>query len=177
VRRFCLGPHARKEFDIWIFKTDVSLHQQSAIVYDQAGEPRLGALGLVEQLICGNCVRKIRKNLSQKAMNYKNVINSTGFIAGIAGLVFALLYTGLEILTENPQATHSISIWHTPLIWLLAGILFYIVFYIVGTVRGGKVKERMIPFSFSVAVAALLALFWLYPMLASLIQCFGGSGC
>ena len=103
--------------------------------------------------------------------------NSTGIIAGITGLLFALLYTGLEILTENPQATHSISIWHTPLIWLLAGIFFYVVFYAVGTVRNGKVKERMVTFIFSVAVAALLGLFWLYPMLSTLIQCFGGSGC
>jgi hypothetical protein len=62
-------------------------------------------------------------------------------IAGITGLLFALLYTGLEILTENPEATHSISIWHTPLIWFLASTLFYLVFYAVGTVRGGKVKS------------------------------------
>ena len=110
-------------------------------------------------------------------MNHKNAKNSTGFIPGITGLLFALLYTALEILTENPDATHSISIWHTPLIWLLAGILFYCVFYAVGTVRGGKVKERTVPFSFSIAGAVLLGLFWLYPMLASLIGCFGGSGC
>ena len=110
-------------------------------------------------------------------MKYTNARNSTGFIAGITGLLFALLYTGLEILTENPQATHSISIWHTPLIWLLAGILFYCVFYAVGIVRGGKVKERTVTFSISVAGATVLALFWLYPMLASLIGCFGGSGC
>ena len=95
----------------------------------------------------------------------------------MSGLLFALLYTGLEILTENPEGTHSISIWHTPLIWLLAGILFYCVFYVVGTIRGGKVKERTATFSISVAVAVLLAFFWLYPMLASLIGCFGGSGC
>jgi len=110
-------------------------------------------------------------------MNIINAKNSTGIIAGITGLLFALLYVGLEILTENPEATHSISIWHTPLIWLLAGIFFYSVFYAVGTVRGGKVKERKVTFSFSVAVAALLGLFWLYPMLVSLIRCFGGSGC
>jgi uncharacterized membrane protein len=110
-------------------------------------------------------------------MNFKNAKNSTIIIAVITGLLFALLYTGLEILNENPEATHSISIWHTPLIWFLASTLFYLVFYAVGTIRGGKVKERRITFSFSVAVAALLALFWLYPMLASLIQCFGGSGC
>lgn len=110
-------------------------------------------------------------------MNYKNIKNSTGIIAAITGLLFALLYVGLEILNENPEATQSISIWHTPLIWLLASTLFYLVFYAVGTVRGGKVKERRIAFSLSVAVAALLALFWLYPMLATLMQCFGGSGC
>jgi len=79
--------------------------------------------------------------------------SSTGIIAGITGLLFALLYVGLEILTENPEATHSISIWHFPLIWLLAGIFFYLVFYAVGTVRYGKVKERTVTFSFSVAVA------------------------
>jgi uncharacterized membrane protein YesL len=110
-------------------------------------------------------------------MNYKNAKNSTGIIAGITGLLFALLYVGLEILTENPEATHSISIWHFPLIWLLAGIFFYLVFYAVGTVRGGKVKERTVTFSFSVAGAALLALFWVYPMLVGLMRCVGGSGC
>ena len=110
-------------------------------------------------------------------MNYKNAKNSIGIKAGITGLLFALVYVGLEILNENPEATNSISVWHFPLIWLLAGILFYCVFYAVGTVRGGKIKERAITFSFSVAVAAILGLFWLYPMLASLIQCFGGSGC
>ena len=103
--------------------------------------------------------------------------NSTILIAGIAGLFFALLYTGLEILNENPAATHSISIWHTPLIWLLAATLFYLVSYVVRTIRGGQVKERRLTFSLSVAGAVLLALFWLYPMLATLIGCFGGSGC
>ncbi len=110
-------------------------------------------------------------------MNIINAKNSTGIIAGITGLLFALLYVGLEILTENPEATNSISVWHFPLIWLLAGIFFYLVFYAVGTVSRGKVKERAITFSFSVAAAALLALFWLYPMLVGLMQCFGGSGC
>ena len=110
-------------------------------------------------------------------MNIINAKKSPAIMAGITGLLFALLYVGLEILTENPEATQSISIWHFPLIWLLAGILLYCVFYAVGAVRGGKVKERMVTFSVSVAVAALLALFWLYPMLAQLMQCFGGSGC
>jgi hypothetical protein len=110
-------------------------------------------------------------------MNIRSAKNSTGILAGMTGLVFALVYVGLEILTENPEATNSISVWHFPLIWLLAGILFYCVFYAVGIVRGGKVKERAIPFGFSVALGALLALFWLYPMLAQLMQCFGGSGC
>jgi hypothetical protein len=110
-------------------------------------------------------------------MKIRNAKNSTVIMAGITGLVFALVYTGLEILNENPEATNSISIWHTPLIWLLASILFYCVLYAVGTLRGGKVKERTITFSVSVAVAVLLALFWLYPMLATLIGCFGGSGC
>src|SRR5262245_45831861 len=106
-------------------------------------------------------------------MNIKKAKNSTFIIAGITGLLFALLYTGLEILTENPKATQSISIWHTPLIWLLASILCYLVLYAVGIVRGGKVKERMVAFSLSVAGAVLLALFWLYPMLSTLIGCFG----
>jgi hypothetical protein len=110
-------------------------------------------------------------------MNLTNVKNSTGIIAAITGLIFALVYVGLEILTENPEATNSISVWHFPLIWLLAGILFYCVFYAVGTVRSGKVRERALPFSLSVVGAAFLALFWLYPMLAYLMGCFGGSGC
>jgi glucose-6-phosphate-specific signal transduction histidine kinase len=110
-------------------------------------------------------------------MNIRNAKNSTGILAGLTGLLFALVYVGLEILNENPVATNSISIWHTPLIWLLASILFYCVFYAVGTVRSGKVKERTIPFSLSVALAVLLALFWGYPMISTLIGCFGGSGC
>ena len=96
-------------------------------------------------------------------MNIINAKNSTGFIAGLTGLLFALAYVGLEILTENPEATNSISIWHTPLIWLLASIFFYCVFYAVRIVRGGRIKERAITFSLSVALAVLLALFWLYP--------------
>ncbi len=110
-------------------------------------------------------------------MNTINAKNSTRIIAGITGLLFALLFTGLEILTESAEATHSISIWHTPLIWLLASTLFYLVFYAVGTVRAGKVKERTITFSLSVAGAVLLALFWLIPMLVSLMGCFGEGGC
>ena len=110
-------------------------------------------------------------------MNIRNAGNSTGILAGLSGLLFALVYVGLEILNEDPEATQSISIWHTPLIWLLAGILFYCVFDAVGTLRSGRIKERALPFSLSVTVAALLGLFWLYPMLASLIQCSGGKGC
>jgi hypothetical protein len=49
--------------------------------------------------------------------------------------------------------------------------------YAVRIVRGGKVKERAVRFSLSVVVAALLASVWLYPLLAGLTQCFGGSGC
>lgn len=98
-------------------------------------------------------------------------------MAGIAGLLFALVYVGLEILNENPLATNSISIPHFPLIWLLAGILFYCVLYAVGTARAGKVRERMIRFIISVVVAVLLGLYWLFPMLATLIGCFGGGGC
>lgn len=110
-------------------------------------------------------------------MNIINAKSSTGIIAAITGLLFALLYVGLEILTENPDATNSISVWHFPLIWLLAGILSYLVLYAVGTIRSGKVRERAIKFSISVVPAALLALFWLYPMLIGQMQCFGGSGC
>ena len=116
-------------------------------------------------------------------MNILNAKNSTAIMAGITGLLFALIYVGLEFLHEMPKGisiygdANTITVWHFPLIWLLAGILFYCVFYAVGIVRGGKVKERRVTFSISVAVAALLALFWLYPMLAQLLQCFGGSGC
>ena len=116
-------------------------------------------------------------------MNYKNAKNSTGIKAGISGLLFALVYVGLEFLHEMPKGisiygdANTISVWHFPLIWLLAGILFYCVFYAVGTIRGGKVKERIVTFSFSVAGAALLGLFWLYPMISGLMQCFGGRGC
>ena len=107
-------------------------------------------------------------------MNIRNAKNSTGIKAGISGLLFALVYVELEFLHEIPQGisiygdANTITVWHFPLIWLLAGILFYCVFYAVGTIRGGKLKERAITFSFSVAVAALLALFWLLPMLAGL---------
>lgn len=116
-------------------------------------------------------------------MNIRNAKNSTGIMAGITGLLFALVYVGLEFLHEMPKGisiygdANTITVWHFPLIWLLASILFYCVFYAVGTVRGGKVKERAIAFSLSVAFAVLLALFWGYPMISSLIGCFGGSGC
>ena len=113
----------------------------------------------------------------------RNAKDSTGIMAGITGLLFALVYVGLEFLHEIPQRisiygeANTVTVWHFPLIWLLAGILFYCVFHAAGILRGGKVKERAITFSFSVAVAALLALFWLLPMLAELLRCFGRSGC
>ena len=116
-------------------------------------------------------------------MSMRNVKNSTGFKAGISGLFFALVYVGLEFLHEMPKGisiygeANTITVWHFPLIWLLAGILFYCVFYAVKIARGGEIKERMVAFIVSVTMAAILGLFWLYPMLASLIQCFGGSGC
>jgi hypothetical protein len=103
--------------------------------------------------------------------------------AGISGLLFALVYVGLEFLHDIPEGisiygeANTITVWHFPLIWLLAGILFYCVFYAVGTIRSDKVKERAITFGFSVALAALLTLFWLLPMLAGLLQCFVGSSC
>lgn len=93
-------------------------------------------------------------------MNIRNAKISIGIIAGITGLLFALVYVGLEILTENPEATNSISDWHFPLIWLLARIISYLVFYAVRTVHSGMVRERAITFSFSVVVAAIDALFW-----------------
>lgn len=108
-------------------------------------------------------------------MMIRNAKNSTTILAGITGLLFALVYVGLEFLHEMPKGisiygdANTITVWHFPLIWLLAGILFYCVFYAVGTIRGGKVKERAITFSLSVAVAAILALFWLLPMLAGLL--------
>jgi hypothetical protein len=114
-------------------------------------------------------------------MNIRNTINSSGVKAAIAGLLFALVYVGLEFSQGIPERisiygdANTISVWHFPLIWLLAGILFYCVFYAVGTIRGGKLKERAITFSFSVAVAALLALYWLLPMLGGL-QFLGGGG-
>ena len=116
-------------------------------------------------------------------MNFKNAKNSTGLMAGITGFVFALVYVGLEFLHEMPKGisiygeANTITVWHFPLIWLLAGILSYCVFFAVGIVRVNKVKERIVAFILSVTVAAILGLFWLYPMLASLIQCFGASGC
>jgi hypothetical protein len=116
-------------------------------------------------------------------MNYKNMKNSTSIIAGITGLLFALVYVGLEFLYEIPKGisiygdANTITVWHFPLIWLLAGLLFYCVFYAVGILRAGKVKGRAITFSFSVAGAVILALFWLYPMLATLVGCFGRNGC
>jgi len=89
---------------------------------------------------------------------------------------------GLEFLHEMPKGisiygdANTITVWHFPLIWVLAGILFYCVFYAVETIRDGKVKERAITFSVSVLVAALLALYWLLPMLGGLLQSFGESG-
>ena len=116
-------------------------------------------------------------------MNIRKAKNSTAISAGITGLLFALVYVGLEFFHEIPKGisiygdANTITVWHFPLIWLLAGILFYCMFYAAGTIRGGKIKERKVTLSVSVAVAALLALFWLYPMLAQLIPCFGRSGC
>jgi hypothetical protein len=116
-------------------------------------------------------------------MNIKNTKHSLAILAGITGLLFALVYVGLEFLHEMPQGisiygdANTITIWHFPLIWLLTGTLFYCVFYAVKIARGGEIKERIVAFIVSVTMAAILGLFWLYPMLASLIQCFGGSGC
>ena len=116
-------------------------------------------------------------------MDYKTSKNSIKMLAGIAGLLFALVYVGLEFLHEMPKGisiygeANTITIWHFPLIWLLASILSYSVIYAVRTVRSGKLKERKVPFIVSLAVAVLLGLFWLYPMLAQLVQCFGGRGC
>jgi hypothetical protein len=95
-------------------------------------------------------------------------------MAGIAGLLFALVYVGLEFSHGVPNAirvggdANSISIWHFPLIWLLAAVLFHCVSYAVRTVRGAKVRERAISFSFSVVAAVLLASYWLLPMVGGL---------
>jgi len=97
-----------------------------------------------------------------------------GIKAAISGLLFALVYVGLEFSNEMPERlsiyreANTITVWHFPLIWLIAGILSYCVFYAVGTIRAGKVKERAIAFSSSVIIVALLALYWLVPMLAGL---------
>jgi hypothetical protein len=96
--------------------------------------------------------------------------------AVLAGLLFALLFTGLEILSEDPQATHSISPFHTPLIWLLASTFFYLVLHAVSAVRNGRVRERPIRFGLSVAGALVIGLFWLLPMLSGLMRCLG-TGC
>ena len=116
-------------------------------------------------------------------MNIRNAKNSTGIKAGISGLLFALVYVGLEFSRGIPERisiygeANTITVWHFPLIWLLAGILFYCVFYALKIARGGEIKERMVAFIVSVTLAAILGLFWLFPMLDGLIQCFSGSGC
>ena len=109
-------------------------------------------------------------------MNILHARTSRGPIAAIAGLVFALLFTGLEMLSEDPGATQSISIWHTPLLWLLASTLIYLVLYAGGTLRAGRVRERKVTFGPSVAAAVLLALYWLFPMLAGMIRGLSGNG-
>jgi hypothetical protein len=122
--------------------------------------------------------RKLRRPVGrEKEPIAVNLRNSPVIRAGVAGLLFALVYVGLEILTQNPQATNSISVWHFPVIWLLAGVLFYCVSHALAIARSGRVRERAIPFGLSLLVAVLLALFWLVPMLAGLLQCFGGTGC
>lgn len=115
-------------------------------------------------------------------MNIRNAKNSTGIKAVIAGLLFALVYVGLEFRHGFPERiafggdANAISVFHFPVIWLLAGILFYCVFYVVGTIRSGKVKERAITFILSIVVAVLLALYWILPMVGGLLESFGGSG-
>jgi hypothetical protein len=116
-------------------------------------------------------------------MNYQSAKNSTGILAGVTGLLFALLYVALEFLQGIPGGislygdANTISVWHFPLIWILAGIFFYSIFSAVRIVRSGKVKERKVAIILSVTATILLALFWVYPMLAGLLQCFGGSDC
>jgi len=115
-------------------------------------------------------------------MNIRNTKNSTAVKAGITGLLFALAYVGLEFRHGFPERiaiggdANAISVFHFPVIWLLAGILFYCVFYAVGTIRSGKVKERVITFSLSVVVAVLLALYWVLPMVGGLLESFSESG-
>jgi prepilin signal peptidase PulO-like enzyme (type II secretory pathway) len=116
-------------------------------------------------------------------MNILHAKNSTGSMAGLTGLLFALVYVGLEFLHEIPKGisiygdANTITVWHFPLIWLLASIFFYCVFHVVRIVRDGRIKDRAIPFSVSLALALLLALFWVYPMISSLMGCFGENGC
>jgi hypothetical protein len=67
-------------------------------------------------------------------MNIRNAKNSTGFKAGISGLLFALVYVGLEFRHGFPERiaiggdANAISVFHFPVIWLIAGILSYCVF-------------------------------------------------
>ena len=89
-----------------------------------------------------------------------------------AGLLFALIYVGLELRNGFPEgisfsgdAANTISVWHFPNIWFFAGLLFYCVFYTADTIRSGKVRERIVTIGITTVVASFLALFWMVPML------------
>jgi hypothetical protein len=75
-------------------------------------------------------------------MNIKNAKNSTGFKAGISGLIFALVYVGLEFRNGFPEAislwgeANTITVWHFPLIWLLG--IFLLRVYAVEIINEGK---------------------------------------
>ncbi len=85
-----------------------------------------------------------------------------------------LLYMGGEFAHGIPKAirvggdANSLSVWHFPVIWLIASILSYCVIYAVGIIRSGKVNKRPIPFGISVVIGLLIALYWLAPMLTGL---------
>jgi hypothetical protein len=141
-----------------------------------SGEEFLSKSSIIE------CGLTAKNYFSRKGVNIRNVKNSRAIMAVIAGLLFALVYVGLEFRHGFPERiafggdANAISVWHFPVIWLLAGILFYCVFYAVGTIRGGKVKERAITFILSIVVAVLLALYWVLPMVGGLLQSFREGG-
>jgi plastocyanin len=109
-------------------------------------------------------------------MNIRNVNNSTVAMAGIAGLLFTLVYGGFEFSQGIPERiaiggdTNAISVFHFPLIWLVSGVMLYSAFYAIGAMRGRKVKEGPIAFGLSIAVAVLIAWYWALPMLSRLTK-------
>jgi uncharacterized membrane protein len=109
-------------------------------------------------------------------MNIRKTKNPTAIMAGITGLLFTIVYGVIELSSSFPTKisftgeANSLSVFHYPVIWILAGILFYCVFRAVGIIRTGKIKERVRTFSICAVVAALLTLYWLLPMLVWLYE-------